>query len=156
MVMQQIKSQTVPPHQSNSPYRFIDLGLLLLRLGIGAMFIAHGWPKLKGGPELWEKIGQAMGNFGMDMWPTFWGLLATISEFGGGLLLMLGLFFRPACFLLLCTMIAAATAHFSRGDSFGEASHAIEAGILFLSLLLIGPGKYALSLRFRKSTSPKA
>jgi putative oxidoreductase len=27
-------------------YRFHDLGLLLLRLGIGIMFMVHGYPKL--------------------------------------------------------------------------------------------------------------
>jgi putative oxidoreductase len=70
--------------------------------------------------------------------------MAAFAELGGGLLLALGVAFRPACALLLCTMIVASARHLSQGDGFGKSSHAIEAGILFLSLLLIGPGAYRL------------
>lgn len=121
-----------------------DLGLLVLRVGIGAMFMGHGWPKLIGGPERWTALGKAMANLGIDFAPTFWGFAAAISEFGGGLLLATGLLFRPACALLLCTMSVASTKHLTGGDSFGQASHAIEAAILFFALLLIGPGRYRL------------
>lgn len=36
-----------------------DLGLLLLRVGIGGMFVAYGMPKLPGGPALWERVGHS-------------------------------------------------------------------------------------------------
>ena len=119
-----------------------DLGLLILRVGIGASFMVHGFPKLLGGPEKWAKLGKAMEVFGVDFAPAFWGFMAAFSEFGGGLLLALGLAFRPACLLLLSTMVVASAMHLDRGDGFGKASHAIEAAILFLSLLMIGPGKH--------------
>ena len=35
----------------------IDFGLLILRVGIGVMFIIHGWGKLIGGTDKWEAIG---------------------------------------------------------------------------------------------------
>ena len=41
-------------------------------------------------------------------------------------------------------MIVASTRHLVAGDGFGKSSHAIEAAILFLSLLWIGPGRYRL------------
>jgi putative oxidoreductase len=119
-----------------------DLGLLVLRVGIGVMFVTHGLPKNVGGR--WAKLGEAMGNLGIEFAPTFWGFAAAISEFGGGLLLAAGVLFRPACALMLCTMIVASINHFAVGDGLGRASHAIEAGILFLSLLLIGPGRHRL------------
>ena len=150
--MQQKNDQTSSQAQANSGQGLVNQGLLLLRLGTGAMFIIHGWPKLQGGPELWTKLGQAMELFGINFWPAFWGLLAAISEVVGGFLLMIGFLFRPACLFLLGTMSTAAAVHFSHGDPFSKASHAIEAGILFLSLLLIGPGKYALRLRKGSST----
>lgn len=119
-----------------------DLGLLILRIGIGGMFLFHGVPKLLGGPARWEKVGSALGAFGIDFAPTFWGFMAAVAEAGGGLCLALGVAFRPALALLLTTMIVAAVHHLYRGDGFGRASHAIEAAILFLSLLFVGAGRY--------------
>jgi putative oxidoreductase len=121
-----------------------DLGLLVLRVGIGGMFVGHGLPKLMGGPARWTQVGEAMGNLGIDVAPAFWGFAAAVSEFGGGLLLAAGIQFRAACALLLFTMIVASVKHVTGGDGFGKASHAIEAAILFLSLILIGPGRYRL------------
>jgi putative oxidoreductase len=117
--------------------KYREFGLLLLRLGIGAMFLYHGWPKLVGGPEKWEKVGLAMQFAGVHAVPIFWGLAAALS-------LILGLFFRPACLLLTITMGVAANMHFGKGEGILAASHAIELGILFFSLLFIGPGRYSV------------
>ncbi|WP_439881776.1 DoxX family protein [Pontibacter sp. MBLB2868] len=125
-------------------YKYRNLGLLLLRIGIGTMFILHGWPKLAGGPEAWEKIGQNISLIGIDYVPAFWGFMAGFAEAVGGALIILGLFFRPACLLLLLTMVIATLKHVLGGDGFGGYSHALEAAILFFSLLLVGPGKYSL------------
>ncbi|MEE8418457.1 MAG: DoxX family protein [candidate division Zixibacteria bacterium] len=130
--------------------KYRDVGLLILRVGFGIMFIFHGAPKLFGGPERWGKLGAAMGNFGIDFLPAFWGFMASFSEFFGGILLILGLFFRPACILLTLTMIVAAGFHIGRGDGFLGASRAIENGIVFLSLILIGPGKVSLDKRLSR------
>ncbi|HXV21874.1 MAG TPA: DoxX family protein [Desulfuromonadales bacterium] len=124
--------------------KYREFGLLLLRLGIGAMFLYHGWPKLVGGPEKWEKVGLAMQFAGVHAVPTAWGLAAALSEFAGGLCLILGLFFRPACLLLTITMAVAANMHLGKGEGILAASHAIELGILFFSLLFIGPGRYSV------------
>ncbi len=121
-----------------------DLGLLVLRVGLGAMFITHGLPKLLAGPALWAQLGSATGNFGIHFLPVFWGFMAAASEGIGGLLLLLGLLSRPAALSLFLTMVVAASFHLGKGDGLGIASHAVEAGIVFLSLILIGPGRYSL------------
>jgi putative oxidoreductase len=121
-----------------------DLGLLILRLGLGIMFITHGGPKLFGGPELWGKIGGAIGNFGIHFFPGFWGFMAAIAEFGGGIALILGVLFQPMMLMLVINLIVAASVHFSNGQGLSGASHAIEDGIVFLGLIFIGPGKYTL------------
>ena len=129
------------------------IGLLILRIGLGCMFLIHGGPKLFGGPEKWEKLGMAMNNLGIGFIPTFWGLMAAISEFFGGACLILGLFFRPACILLTITMMVAAISHLSRGEGLSGASHPIEVGIVFLSFILIGAGKYSLDERLNPHQS---
>ena len=117
-------------------------GLLVLRIGIGLMFILHGAPKLFGGAEKWTQIGMAMASLGI-------GFMPAISEFFGGVCIILGIVFRPACILLTITMLVAAVSHLSRGDGLSGASHAIELGIVFLSLILIGAGKYSVDEKLR-------
>lgn len=121
-----------------------DIGLLILRIGLGAMFLFHGAPKLFGGPEMWSKIGGAAGNVGLSFLPTFWGFMAGVAEFGGGLAIISGFLFVPGCILLVINLIVAASYHFHAGQGLSGASHAIEDGIVFLSLLFIGPGRFAL------------
>ncbi len=126
-----------------------DAGLLFLRIALGTFFLwAHGWSKLAGGTETWHSLGGAMKHMGITFWPTFWGFLATMSETAGIVLLIIGFAFRPACICLAITM-AIAGAHTwhqfkSFSDALREASHAWELGILFLSLIFIGPGKYSI------------
>ena len=124
-------------------------GLLILRIGLGLMFVFHGAPKLFGSAEIgsvetWRQIGMAMSSLGIGFMPAFWGFMAAISEFFGGICLILGIVFRPACILLTITMLVAAISHLGRGEGLSGAAHAIEAGIVFLSLILIGAGKYSL------------
>ncbi len=129
--------------------KYRDTGLLILRVGIGVMFIFHGYPKLTAGPETWAMIGGSMKVLGIGFAQTAWGFMAALSECAGGILLVLGFFTRPACFFLLTTMVVATMMHIGKGDSFMKYSHAMESAILFLSLILIGPGKYSLDGQYR-------
>lgn len=120
-----------------------DLALLLMRVGLGVMMMTHGIPKLIGGPEKWTMLGNAMPLVSGKL-NLIWGLIAALTESLGGLLVVIGLFFRPACFFILMTMAVAAISHFDRGDGLKGASHAIETGFAFLGLLMLGPGKYSI------------
>lgn len=128
--------------------RYQDFGLLVLRVGLGAMFIGHGLPKLLGGPSTWTKVGaMALAPLGIHFIPVFWGFVAAMVEALGGLLLILGFFFRPACIFLAIQMAIALTMHLSHHDAFVTWSHAAEDGIVFLSLILIGPGRHSIDGR---------
>lgn len=124
--------------------KYRNTGLLLLRIGLGVMFIIHGFPKLAGGPNGWTGLGGSMKVIGINFLPIFWGFMAAATETFGGFLLIVGLFFRPALILLIFTMIIAALVHFGKGDGLQGASHAIELGIVFFGLIFIGPGKYSV------------
>ena len=129
-----------------------DIGILLLRLttGIGFVFV-HGKPKIFGGPELWAKIGTAMFNYGINFTPVLWGFMASVSEFFGGILLILGLFVRPASAFMAFTMLTAFVSHLSRLDPWSRVITPIEMLGIFLCLIFLGAGKYSLDyLIFKK------
>lgn len=127
-----------------------DVGLLLIRIGIGLAFtFVHGMDKLFGGPERWEQVGGAAANVGLDFLPLLWGFLAAFAEFGGGLLLLLGFLFRPALVLMCGTMIVAAASH-AQGAIPGSPWHAAELAVVFFGLLLVGPGHYSLDHYFTR------
>ncbi|MBM3401005.1 MAG: DoxX family protein [Bacteroidetes bacterium] len=127
---------------SLSKYR--NTGLLIIRIGLGILFMFHGYPKLLGGPEQWEAIGGAMKNLGITFAPAVWGLIAGLTETFGGFLILLGLAFRPVCVLLTFNLMVAALMHLKAGEDFMAASQAIETGCMFFGLLFIGPGKYSV------------
>jgi putative oxidoreductase len=129
-----------------------DIGLLIIRLGLGVMFIFHGFPKITGGPEKWEKLGNAMGVIGIQFWPTLWGFLASVAEFAGGFFLMIGMFHTTFCFLIFFTMAVATLRHYYAGDGFRGYAHALELAFVFLGLIFTGPGKYSVGAKifFRK------
>lgn len=129
--------------------RFRDTGLLILRLGVGIGIAAfHGWGKITGGPEAWTGLGGTVELIGIDFLPTFWGFLSAFAEFVGGVLVVLGFLFRPALILLVLNMAMASTMHIVTGRGGPEMS--LIYGIVFLSLFLIGPGRYSVDAYFSR------
>lgn len=124
--------------------RFIDLGLLLLRIGVGITFVIVGSPKMMGGPEEWEEIGTHAAYIGITAWPMFWGFVITVAEFFGGFLLMLGLFFRPALVVLLLSTIITISSSIGQSAEFVYTANAIAVGFIFLSMFFTGSGRYSL------------
>ncbi len=124
-----------------------DFGLLVLRVGLGGFMAAHGWGKVLGGPETWQKLGGAMRHIGLsgEMLFTAFGLAGTLAEFLGGILLLIGLYTRTSAFFLLCTMIVAALEVNSRGGDFlMTTARPLELAVVFLALMFIGSGRYAV------------
>ncbi|GAA4324306.1 hypothetical protein GCM10023149_25810 [Mucilaginibacter gynuensis] len=124
-----------------------NFGLLVLRAGLGALMIYHGYPKLIGGPEMWGQLGASTKYLGFSFLPTVWGLLAALTETVGGLLFLIGFAFRPVSILLLINMIFASAMHLGNGDGMQGAAHAIELAFVFAGMIFIGPGKYSVDKR---------
>ena len=125
--------------------KYKDLGLLILRVGIGVLLITHGYPKLMAGPSGdhgWTKLGGTMGLFGITFAPTFWGFMAAFAEAIGGLLIVLGFFFRPATLLVIINMFVAVYMHVTVIK--GGHEPALLFGIVALSLFITGPGRYSI------------
>jgi putative oxidoreductase len=86
------------------------LALLLLRAGLGVVFIFHGYPKLL------THTQEIMGAFGKMGFPGYFVYIAGVVEFFGGIVLILGLFTRIAALLLAGEMaIAVLRVHLPQG-----------------------------------------
>ena len=125
-----------------------DAGLLIVRLIVGGLFLAHGAQKLFswfGGAGL---SGTAGWFEAIDIKPGFFmALMVGIIEFVGGLLLAIGLFASFAAVLLAVTMICAIVkVHWQNG--LWNTDNGYEYNLVLFAILaavfLTGAGKYAV------------
>lgn len=116
-----------------------DLGVLLLRVFAGlSLALAHGLGKLP--PS--ERFLVGIAEMGFPL-PIVFGWAAALSELVGGILVALGLFTRPAAFFIAVTMSVAAFIR-QAGDPFSELELALLYGIVAVTLLLVGAGRYSI------------
>jgi putative oxidoreductase len=121
---------------------FTSFALLLLRLTVGTAFAIHGWPKIQN-PTGWMKEDPA---------PAVFQALAALSEFGGGIALVIGALTPLASFGILCTMAVAVHMHAIKKEHqfvAKEDSWELPAAYFCILLLLIatGPGKLSVDRR---------
>jgi putative oxidoreductase len=124
----------------------VDIVLVLARLVVGYAFILHGVGKIQH-PLNW------MGD--QSPVPGVLQALAAISEFGGGIALILGLLTRVGAFGIACTMAVAVFMHrFVMGDPFVNATggKSYEPAAVFfvfaLMFIVLGPGRFSLDRVF--------
>lgn len=104
------------------------VGLALLRVILGIIFVYHGAGKLFG--DLAQTAG-FFASLGIPA-PTLSAWLVALVEFGGGLALLLGLFARPAAALLIPVMVVAVlTVHGANGFANTNIVGMGEAGPIF-------------------------
>jgi putative oxidoreductase len=124
-----------------------NLGLLILRVFIGAAMLTHGLAKIQGGVD---GFTQNVANMGIPAAQVL-GPLAVFAESGGALLLAIGLLTRPAAFLLVATMaVAVVKVHGGDGFSAQEAAWLYLVPALFF--LLKGAGKWSVDALIAKKT----
>lgn len=126
----------------------IDLALLALRATLGGFLAGHGAQKLFGafeGPGLQGTTGW-MESMGLKPGKQ-WAMAASASEFGGGVLMMLGLL-NPAGPLASLGAMGMATTKVHWGKPIwvttGGAELPITNMAIATALSLAGPGKYSL------------
>ncbi|MBU1694955.1 MAG: DoxX family protein [Verrucomicrobia bacterium] len=128
-----------------------NLGLLLLRVFVGAAMMTHGIPKIMGGPEFWAKVGGVMAKIGVPGPAVAWGFMAAMAEGVGSFLLLLGAFTTISSFLIVFTMsVAAFVAH--SADPFATREMALLYLFIALFFLLKGAGRYSVDALIRRST----
>lgn len=151
---------TRPPSQHYFPglarlYDNLDVWAhLLIRVALGLVLIPHGMQKLFGafgGPGMGGFIG-TLQKVGYPM-AEVWGWLIALLEFGGGILLVIGLFTRPVALAVLIFMLEAARFHLGIGGFFwtlrGNEYPLILAAVA-LYLIIRGAGPYSVDAKMSK------
>lgn len=132
-------SRTLDHHRSTTSR---DLGLLVARVVVGVVFVAHGWQKWSAGIGGTQEGFAAMGIPAAEV--SALGL-ATL-EVVGGILLVLGAL-TPVIGVLFALSMAGAWWYVHR-DAFYVADGGFEfvlvLGALTVALALTGPGRFSL------------
>ena len=124
--------------------KYRETGLLLIRASLGVIFIIIIAPVLWSGQNSWEHFGSAMRHLDFHSHYKFWGFVGALAGCAGGVLMILGLFFRVGVLLALVVMLVHLVAIWDSSGGFHARMPALEMSILLLSLLFIGPGKYSV------------
>ena len=124
--------------------KYREGGMLLFRASIGLIFIILLAPILWGGESNWERIGSAMRHLDFHSHFTFWGFVGALLGCVGGVLMVLGLFFRIGVILALLVNVVHLVQLWDSGTHFYARLPALEMAILLVCLLFIGPGKYSV------------
>ena len=125
-----------------------DIAMLVLRVGIGTIFVAHGLQKLFGwwGGPGWEGFKGFIGYLGLNP-VVFWASISLVAELGGGLALIAGLFVPlAAAGLVAQTIVLFVKVHWPNG--FWAQAGGIEFPLAFLvgafAVQVLGPGSWSL------------
>lgn len=117
-----------------------DIGLLIMRMLAGVGMVYHGAGKIFIGRM--DGFIQAIGGMGLPF-PEVLAWCAALSEFCGGLCLILGFFTRWAALFIFLTMsVAAFVKHGS--DPFSQKELALAYWTLCAGFLFTGPGRFRL------------
>ncbi|UBM58944.1 DoxX family protein [Marinilongibacter aquaticus] len=120
----------------------VDVAILILRVGISLLMLTHGYSKF-------EKILHGDFSFGdpLGMGAGLSLILTTFAEFFCSILVIFGLFTRPALIFLMFTMMV--VVFIVKG---GQGIAEMERGLLFLipyiSLFILGPGRLSMDAQF--------
>ena len=132
---------------SAAPTHRMALGLTLVRIIVGVVFLVHGSQKL-----FVFGLGGITGFFtqaGIPL-PMVAAPVVTFVEFLGGIALILGVFTRIAAILIAIDMMGAiAFVHGKNGFFLPTGyEYALTLLVLNIALAIGGPGEYAIESRF--------
>ena len=120
--------------------RLQPLALLVLRVVLGAVMIAHGYPKVFGGLQ---RHVHMVSNLGLPGWLAY---VSALAEFGGGILLVIGLFTRCAAFAVLIDLaVAIWKVHWKNGfTAQGGYEFPLALAAIAFALIFFGAGPISL------------
>jgi len=123
-----------------------DLGILLIRIAIGAVFVHAGWLKI-------QMMDAVVNGFTSSGIPAALAYFVTYVELIGGAALILGVFVRYTGVLLAIIMLVAiGKVHISNGFGLQNGGYEYVFVLLLSSLALVtlGAGAYSLGRLFKR------
>ncbi|MCR3719418.1 putative oxidoreductase [Prauserella flava] len=124
----------------------LDIGLLVLRLGLAMVMGAHGLQKLFGlfdGPGI-GGFADALSGMGYTGQTTLLSWITALAETGGALLLAIGLFTPLGAAAILGVTINIVITKFQGGAGYFETELELLVGVAALTLLFTGAGRIAV------------
>ena len=118
-----------------------DFGILLLRVGLGVVFLYHGWTKV-------GAMEQTIGFFGTLGFAPWLAYLVAWAETVGGIALIVGIFSRYTGVVLgVISLVALVKVHLPNGFAISGGGYEFILLLLLGSLAIItmGSGKYSLA-----------
>ena len=120
--------------------RFQPAVPFLLRLVLGAIFIAHGFQKVSGGMH---EFTHAVARLGFPA-PSAFAWAAALSEFLGGICVLVGLFTRWAALALAAVMAVAVTQVHLHQGLVGGYEYPLMLLTVATAIVLTGAGPVSL------------
>ncbi len=121
----------------------VDLALLLIRVGLALVFMAHGWDKI-------ANMSDTVGFFAsIDLSP-MWAYVVAYVELIGGLLMLLGIGTGWAGVALAATMVGAIVMVKLGKGFLGGYEFDLMLFLAAISISLAGAGEYTAKYLFRK------
>ena len=122
-----------------------DVALLLVRLVVGLVMIAHGRNHWLGGGKI-AGTARWFGGLGLRQ-PTLQAWASVVTELGAGALLVLGLFTPLACAATISVMLVAGLLAHRRNGFFvfkDGYEYVLTLAVVCVALAMLGPGRYSL------------
>lgn len=144
MAVTSLSASSISTPSIISSERRTALAAFLLRVSLGALFVAHGFIKvfvftLPGTVKFFESLGL----------PGFLAYVTIVAEIGGGLLLLAGAYTRAVALALVPLLIGATVPHIANGFLFSSPNGGWEFPALWTVLLvvqaLLGGGAFAVT-----------
>jgi len=129
---------------SHKPY-FLDIGLFFLRVGAAVMLLTHGWSKVTHFSERLNSFADPIG-----LGPAVSLQLVIFAEFFCGIFLIFGFMSRIILIPMIINMAVIVFIVHS-GSGFGKQELPMIYLLVFIVLLILGPGKLSLDGKILKS-----
>ncbi|NNG01907.1 MAG: DoxX family protein [Desulfobacteraceae bacterium] len=127
----------------------LNLGLLIVRLGLSVPLLIQALPRLIAGKSGWVGMGQSLGLPAMGLSMQILGLIVLVIQVLSSASLITGYFFRLAVILLA----AVYSLYFFKFVGVGYQIlplYVVTHISLCIGLLLTGPGRYVVAVKIEK------